>query len=280
MRIPCNSSTNTDVAWYLCPLWQVLLYSTLSFKMRMVGIWNEKVTVSTSYAEAILFNTTLSALLRGKSSGGQGLWCSNFCYNNDLVYIFFNAVFDMCEIFLLENFARRIVGGKGWGIWKHFFGNLPPNLKKQACSLCQFFDITHQNFILIFKNCSFICAPLPESRNFLPFLTPKSRKLIPFSNIPRNAQVCREADDCYLSYNFAGLPHFDNYMLPCLRRRHKHHRGRNYHATLAAGQMVDRRRLNISCCSALLLKHHVEIFSLEFRPCYDHLDIPIFQMSF
>ena len=60
-------------------------------------------------------------------------------------------------------------------------------------------------------------------------------------------------------------------------QRYQERNDRAYSSSLAGNRT---NAAQASCCFALLLKHHVEIFSLEFLPCYDHLDIPIFQMSF
>ena len=144
------------------------------------------------------------------SSEGQGLRCGNFLGKMTL-FASIPMTYSRCGKSLIKKFRKENSGGRGVGHLKNFFfRNLTSNLQKQACSLCQFFEILHQNFILIFKSCSFICALLQGWRNFLPFLTTKLRELIPFSKVLRNTRVCREADDCYPSCNFASLPHFDN----------------------------------------------------------------------
>ena len=77
-----------------------------------------------------------------------------------ILFTSFSMTYSTCVKSFIRKFRKENSRGRGWGIRNLFFGNLPSNLQKQAYSLCKFFQTTHQNFILIFRSCSFICAPL------------------------------------------------------------------------------------------------------------------------
>ena len=116
---------------------------------------------------------------------------------------------------------------KGGGAFENLFSGTSHLIFKSKhipCSNFFFFRNYTQELYTNFQKLLIYLCSIARVTKLLLVLYNIIAKLVPFSNVPRNSQVCKEADHCYPSCNFAGLPDFDNYMLPRLSRRNKHQR--------------------------------------------------------
>ena len=119
------------VAWYLCHLWQVLLYSTFSFKRRIVGISNEKVTLFRHHMRKQFiqqptekFFSPHKTLCRACLEGGvaEGMASSAAIFLGKIIlFTSFSMAYSTCAKSLIRKFCKENCGGRKVRQLKNFF---------------------------------------------------------------------------------------------------------------------------------------------------------------